>query len=70
MTDVNVFFSLQWILCSEWVPSEWVQTADENLTVLHTTPVHQLKSCEAKSCMFERKKSIKKFFKHQTFASS
>ncbi len=25
----------QWILCSEWVPSEWVQTADKNITVIH-----------------------------------
>ncbi len=24
----------QWILCSEWVPSE-VQTADKNITVIH-----------------------------------
>ncbi len=22
----------QWMLCSEWVPSEWVQTADKNIT--------------------------------------
>ncbi len=34
----------QWILCSEWVPSEWVQTADKNITVTHTSPVHQLTS--------------------------
>ncbi len=25
-----------------------VQTADENITIIHTTPVHQLTSCEAK----------------------
>ncbi len=23
----------QWMLCSEWVPSEWVQTADKNITL-------------------------------------
>ncbi len=25
----------QWMLCSEWVPSEWVQTADKNITIIH-----------------------------------
>ncbi len=30
----------QWILCSEWVPSEWVQTADKNIKIIHITPVH------------------------------
>ncbi len=25
----------QWILCSEWVPSEWVLTADKNITIIH-----------------------------------
>ncbi len=24
-----------WIPCSEWVPSEWVQTADKNITIIH-----------------------------------
>ncbi len=41
----------QWILCSEWVPSEWgVQTADKNI-IIHTTDflVHQLTSCEVKA---------------------
>ncbi len=28
----------QWIFCSEWVPSEWVQTADKNITVTHSRP--------------------------------
>ncbi len=23
---------------SEWVPSEWVQTTDTNITIIHTTP--------------------------------
>ncbi len=27
----------QWILCSEWVPSEWVQTADKNITKVHNS---------------------------------
>ncbi len=34
----------QWILCSEWVPSEWVQTADKNLTI----PDNQLTSSSEK----------------------
>ncbi len=29
-----------------------VQTADKNITVIHTTPVHQLMYHEAKSCVF------------------
>ncbi len=27
---------------SEWVPSEW--ESDKNITIIHTTPVHQLMS--------------------------
>ncbi len=36
----------QWMLCSEWVPSEWVQTADKNITLsaiwalILTAPIH------------------------------
>ncbi len=30
--------SQQWMLCSEWVPSEW--ESDKNITIKHTTPVH------------------------------
>ncbi len=37
-----------------------VQTADKNITIIHTTPVHQLTSWEYKSCMFVRNKSINK----------
>ncbi len=48
----------QWMLCSEWVPSEWVQTADKNITIIHTTPVHQLTSGEDQSW----NKSINKMF--------
>ncbi len=33
-TDLEKFcittLAHEWILCSEWVPSEWVQTADKN----------------------------------------
>ncbi len=29
--------SQQWMLCSEWVPSEW--ESDKNITIIHTTPV-------------------------------
>ncbi len=41
-------------------PMQWidavrmrVQTADKNITVIHTTPDYQLMSCEVKTCMFE-----------------
>ncbi len=36
----------KWILCSEWVPSEWVQTGDKNITIIHESPVRQLTSTE------------------------
>ncbi len=39
-----------------------VQTADKNITIIHTTPVHRLTSWEAKHCMFVINKSIKTFF--------
>ncbi len=39
-----------------------VQTADKNITIIHTTPVHQLTSWEDKSCVFVRNKSIIKMF--------
>ncbi len=39
--------SQQWMLCSEWVPSEW--ESDKNITIIHITPVHQLTSGEDKS---------------------
>ncbi len=52
------------ITCSPMDPLQWmgavrmrVQTADKTSQVIHTTPVHQLKSCEAKSCLFVRNKS-------------
>ncbi len=51
----------QWILCSEWVPSEWVQTADKNTTIINMTPVCQL-SCEVKSICKKINKSIIKRF--------
>ncbi len=50
---INV--SQQWMLCSEWVPSEW--ESDKNITIIHTTPVHQLTSGEDKRCVFVRNKS-------------
>ncbi len=39
-----------------------VQTADKSITVINTTPVHQLTSCEVKSCIFVKNKSIIKAF--------
>ncbi len=57
-TDLEKFIitwlSQQWILSSEWVPSVRVQTADKNITIINTTPVHQLPSSEEKSCMFAK----------------
>ncbi len=48
----------QWILCSEWVPSEWEsKQLIKTSQVIHTTPVHQLTSCELKSCVFVRNNS-------------
>ncbi len=35
-----------------------VQTADKNITIIHTTPVHQLTSGEDKSCVFLRNKCM------------
>ncbi len=53
----------QWILCSEWVPSEWESKLLIKSQGIHTTPVHQLiKSCEAKICVVVRNKSIIKAF--------
>ncbi len=57
-----------YITCSPMDPLQWmgavrmrVQTADKNITIIHTTPVHQLTSYELKSCMFIRNKLIKTF---------
>ncbi len=38
-----------------------VQTADKNITIIHSTPVQQV-TCEEKNCMSERNKSIIKAF--------
>ncbi len=49
-------------------PLEWmaairmrVHTADKNISIIHTTTVHQLTSWEVKSCIFAMNKSIKIF---------
>ncbi len=44
------------MLCSEWVPSEW--ESDKNITIIHSTPVHQVTSGEDKRW---NKSSIKTF---------
>ncbi len=53
----------QWILCSEWVPSEW--ESKQLIKTIHKkstpTPVHQFKSCEAKSCKFVINPSLTHF---------
>ncbi len=57
-----------YITCSSMDALQWmgavrmrVQTADK-ITIIHTTPVHQLMLCEEKSCVFVRNKSIIKTF--------
>ncbi len=64
----NASVSQQWMLCSEWVPSEW--ESDKHITIIHTTPVHQLMSHEVKSNVFIRNKSTIKTFWLQTVESS
>ncbi len=59
----------QWMLCSEWVPSEWVQTVDKNISIIHkwSTPLYQsIIQClmKAKSCVFTRNKSLIKSLRH------
>ncbi len=53
----------QWIICSEWIPSEWeskklIKKHHNNPQVIHTTPDPQLTSCEVKIYTFVRNKSI------------
>ncbi len=57
------------ITCLPMNPLQWmgavrmrVQTADKNITIIHTTPVHQLTSGEKKSCVFIKNKYIIKIF--------
>ncbi len=57
------------ITCSAMYALQWmgavrmrVQTADKNITIIHTSPVQQSMSFEAKSHMFLRNKSIIKMF--------
>ncbi len=52
--------------CSAMDPLQWmgavrmrVQTADKNITIIHTTPVYQLIFYYVKSCVFVRNKFIK-----------
>ncbi len=40
----------QWMLCSEWVPSEWESKQLIIKTSQSSTPVHQTTSCEVESC--------------------
>ncbi len=56
----NIFKEIDhYITCLSMDPLQWmgavrmsVQTADKNITVINTTSVHQLTSCEVKSCEF------------------
>ncbi len=52
-----------------------VQTADKNITIIHTTPDHQLMSCEVKGCVLITNKTLKMFLTsnhcfHQKYESS
>ncbi len=59
----------QWMLWSEWVPSEWDSKQLIKTLIIHTTPVHQSsRACETKSCVFVRNKFIIKIFWLQTVA--
>ncbi len=53
-------FAHQWMLCSEWVPSEWESKQlikhNNNPQVILTTPVHQIR--EVKISIFLRNKYI------------
>ncbi len=46
----------QWMLCSEWVPLEW-ESKQLIIIIIHSTPVHQLMSWEAKNCMFVKEQT-------------
>ncbi len=57
----------QLIFRSEWVPSEWeskqlIKKRHNDPEVIHMTPVNQLMSCETKSYLLVRNKSIIKAF--------
>ncbi len=67
---VSASVSQQWILCSEWVPSKWVQTADKNITIIHNTPVHQLTSWEDKRWNKSIKTLLTKIRVHNNSSSS
>ncbi len=62
----EMYHSITCSQCSEWVPSEGESKQlikhHNNPQEMHTTPVHQLISCELKSCMFVRNESITKTF--------
>ncbi len=70
--DLEEFVSLSkqswrnynYVTCSPIDPLQWmgavkmgVQLADKKHHNIHTTPVHQLTSCEVKSCVFPRNRS-------------
>ncbi len=56
--NVSAMDALQWMGAVRMR----VQTADKNITIIHTTPVHQLTSGEDKSCVFVKNKSIAETF--------
>ncbi len=42
------------MLCSEWVPSEWVQTADKYITIIHCSPCSKHQKSFMKSWIPEK----------------
>ncbi len=56
------------LACSLMDPPQWMGAVrmrvphHNNPKIIHMTPVHQLMSCEVKSCVFVRNKSIIKMF--------
>ncbi len=56
--SVSAMHALQWMGAVRMR----VQTADKNITIIHTTPVHQLTSREDKCCVYARNKYIIKAF--------
>ncbi len=47
-----------------------VQTADKNITIIHTTPVHQLMSYEVKSCVYKKQNKHNIAFSSEEFIST
>ncbi len=53
-------FAQIWRNAHQWISAVngCRQNESPNITIIHTTPIHQLMSCEVKSCMFGRNRII------------